>query len=97
MKHPAAVLALAVVVLAGCSSTEERWVKPGATAADFNRASYQCAREATSTARRAAIEGGSGFYPEGAALRKHLYRACLANRGYERAETEPDSGWKGVD
>jgi hypothetical protein len=73
------VVALVVVALAACSSTETQWAKPGPTAADFNRASYECAREATLTASRA-----EGSYRDSATLRKYLYRACLENRGYER-------------
>ena len=38
-----AVAVALVVALTGCSSTVARWVKPAATADDFNRDSYDCA------------------------------------------------------
>lgn len=73
-----------VFLLAACGTTKH-WTKPGATAEDFNRDSYACAKETSrDTFRwRAPIVGGPKYGPE---VDKDMYRACLRARGYERVE-----------
>lgn len=44
--RPAALLAVAVVIAAGCSA-DLHWAKPGVTVADFQRDSYECAQRST--------------------------------------------------
>jgi hypothetical protein len=55
-------------VLLGCAT--DHWSKAGATAEDFYRDSWECARQTT--------------YREGTKVNKDLYRACLNARGYSR-------------
>lgn len=59
---------LSVVVVAGCASTKH-WSKPGATAAEFARDSFDCATKSREE------KGG---------VNKDVYRACLQMFGYER-------------
>ena len=96
MKGQEAVAVALVVVLTGCSSTVARWVKPAATADDFNRDSYDCARAHTGKEFRLQplILGGPSY---GDQLNKDLYRACLVSKGYQRVETESGNGWRGFD
>ncbi len=57
---------LSVVVVSGCA---KHWSKPGATAAEFARDSFDCATKSRGE------KGG---------VNKDLYRACLQMFGYER-------------
>ena len=68
-----AVIAM-LVALTGCAA--KHWTKAGATEADFQRDSYQCALEAKQQVTREDRE----------AINKDLYRACMGVRGYRRVE-----------
>jgi hypothetical protein len=86
MRQSCRSLAIAVLVLvvSGSGCTIERgWTKAGAAEADFNRDSYECAREATLASRRAAIVDGSSLSRGEAKSDKDLYRACMRARGYQ--------------
>ena len=85
------LVALTMVGAVACASPRG-WVRAGATEADFNRDSYECAREATFASRRAGITGGSGFLHEEAKADKDLYRACMRARGYQLVE---GGEWRG--
>jgi hypothetical protein len=77
------IAALVLVVSGSGCTTERGWTKAGAVEADFNRDSYECAREATSASRRAAIVDGSGLIRGEVKSDKDLYRACMRARGYQ--------------
>ena len=89
------ILAVNVVLSAGCSGAKHSWIKTGATGEQFQRDSYECAAQSTYTSRRAGLGGGGGFYREGTAVNEDLYRACLRSRGYTR-QTE-QQGWRGIE
>jgi hypothetical protein len=75
------LVGIALVMLGACAS-KLGWTKAGAVETDFNRDSYECAREATYTRVRA----GGGFLGEERTVGKDLYRACMRARGYELVE-----------
>lgn len=75
------ILAGVALVVFGACASPRGWAKAGAVEADFNRDSYECAREATYSRARA----GAGSFREDAAGRD-LYRACMRARGYELVE-----------
>jgi hypothetical protein len=76
-----------VLTLGAVACTSQRgWTKAGAIEADFNRDSYECAREATFSSRRAGITGGSGFFREESNTDRDLYRACMRARSYQLVE-----------
>jgi hypothetical protein len=77
------IAALVLVVFGSGCTTELGWAKAGAAEADFNRDSYECAREATVASRRAAIVDGPGAVRGEAKSDKDLYRACMRARGYQ--------------
>lgn len=81
-------LLLALVMSVGCGSPTAHWTKAGVTVADFERDSYECARQATFTSRRA----GGGVYREETQVNIDLYRGCLRARGYSRNDP---NGWEG--
>lgn len=84
---------VAILALAswGCA-TGRGWMKAGATEAAFDRDSYECAREATYTSRRAELADGTGPFREEAKTDKDLYRACMRARGYQFVE---GGQWRG--
>jgi hypothetical protein len=86
-----ALVAIAMVGAVACASPRG-WVRAGETEADFNRNSYECAREATFASRRAAITEGSGFLGEEAKTSKDLYRTCMRARGYQLVQ---GGEWRG--
>ena len=74
-------LCLAAVTLTGCGLFY--WSKPGSTAAEFNRDSSECAREAASN--QAAVQSSDIF--------RQVYFTCLTSRGYVRTQTrDPGPG-----
>jgi hypothetical protein len=76
-------IAALVFVVAGSGCTTERgWAKAGAAEADFNRDSYECAREATFASRRTDVDGSGAVRGEVKSA-KDLYRACMRARGYQ--------------
>jgi hypothetical protein len=77
-----ALVVLAMVGGAACASPQG-WVRAGATEADFNRDSYECAREATFATRRADTTRGSGSLRDEPATAQDLYRACMRARSYQ--------------
>lgn len=83
----------AILVLTGCA--DKHWAKPGATAQEFNRDSYECAREARQSVARwgGGIVGMINQPKDDESVNKELYRACVQARGYERVQGGP---WKGI-
>jgi hypothetical protein len=80
------LIGVALLIFGACASSRG-WTKAGAVETDFNRDSYECAREATYSRARA----GAGMFREDAAGRD-LYRACMRARGYELVE---GGRWRG--
>jgi hypothetical protein len=77
-----ALVVLATVGGAACASPQG-WERAGATEADFNRDSYECARQATFASRRADTARGSGSLRDEPKTVKDLYRACMRARSYQ--------------
>jgi hypothetical protein len=80
----AAGFLLGLLTVAGCATTERGWTRPNTTEAEFNRDSYECAREAVEwsvTAPRIETK-----------VNKDLYRACMRARGYQLVE---GGAWRG--
>lgn len=73
--------------LAGCGNFY--WTRPGGTLDDFERDSAACARQTSSNPTAAAL---------GAADMK-AYRACLASRGWIRAQHpfRPEDAYRGFE
>jgi hypothetical protein len=76
---------LLALLLTACGGPTLHWTKAGASRADFDRDSYECAREHSrdSFEWRPPIAGGPRYGPQ---INKELYRACLTARGYQRVE-----------
>jgi hypothetical protein len=85
---------VALVIFGACTS-ERGWTKAGAVETDFNRDSYECAREATYISRRAALANGAGFVREETMVGKDLYHACMRARGYQFVEGGQWRGFQG--
>ena len=85
VNHGAIIVSL--IVLAGCSTAH--WTKPGATAADFNRDSYECAQQHQENS--ASWRPYQGFR-SGVTVSKDLYRGCMQAKGYNRNDP---NGWEG--
>jgi hypothetical protein len=78
----AAALALLAAGLGGCV---HYWSRPGASLEEFDRDHRACALGAASNPTEAAL----------GVVNQQRYRACLAGRGWRRAEqpTPPPPGW----
>jgi hypothetical protein len=74
---------LPILLAANAGCADKHWTKAGATEADFNRDSYECARE--SAGWETTFDPFAG-YSYGVRVNKDLYRPCMANRGYSRTE-----------
>lgn len=73
---PSRILTLAAVALALSACASGRFVKPGATAQDWNQDSYECERDA----RGVAYSFGGGFVAVAEARRFAI--KCMAARGW---------------
>jgi hypothetical protein len=75
------LLPIVLAAIGGCA--EKHWTKAGATEADFNRDSYECAKESVNWETNFDPFAG---YSYGMRVNKDLYRLCMSNRGYSRVE-----------
>jgi hypothetical protein len=84
VSRPAAVLALVTALLgtACASSPDPVWVKPGATAVEFQRDDAECGREATERGLGGGPQIGPGS--RGAVGPRDLYALCMQGRGWTR-------------
>ncbi len=80
----------AALLLAGCQTTNVRWVRPGATAADFEADKMRCeydARLALAPATAAPTYGMGNAIAQGMSLgieRINLMTMCMQTKGWTR-------------
>lgn len=80
----------ATMVFYGCAP--KYWTKPGATATDFRRDSFNCAQQSKMLVPRG-TQSVIGFPSYEWRVDEEMYRQCLRVRGYQQSE---DGQWEGV-
>ena len=95
MKLSIVFLVLALLSLAGCAT--KHWTKPGVTAQDFHRDSFECAQQ-TLHSTETSMAPSFWFWSGGSTssetkVSKELYRTCLQAKGYQLVQ---GGQWEGL-
>ncbi|MCX8501155.1 MAG: hypothetical protein ORO03_05625 [Alphaproteobacteria bacterium] len=76
MTQKAAALAL-LMVFAGCSGTQERWQKSGASAAEYSQTAFRCNQRAQSLTRDFGHSISPGYF-----VYQNFYHSCMMDNGW---------------